>query len=80
MKIDSASEYFTVSSQTEPSFMPPCPTTAIMDIIDKLADWNKRKTRNILVYNLPEPFSKSDSDAFYFSLTLLSIQLFFCFY
>ena len=34
-----------------------------MDIIDEIADHDKRK-RNIIVYNLPEPFGKSDSDAF----------------
>ena len=62
MKIDNVSESFTGSSKTESTFMPPCSTTA-MDIIDELPVCDKRK-RNIIVYNLPEPSGKSNSDAF----------------
>jgi len=32
-----------------------------MDVIDEVADRDKR---NIIIYNLPEPSGKSDSDAF----------------
>ena len=57
MEIDNASESFIGSESTVHS-----PTTA-MDIIQKLADRDKRK-RNIIVYNLPESSGKSDSDTF----------------
>jgi len=46
MEIESASESFTESSQAEPTFVPPRPATAIMDIIDELADLK----RNIIFY------------------------------
>ena len=63
MEIDNASESLTESSQAEPALVPPRPNIGLMNIIDELADREKRK-RNIIVYNLPEPSSESDSDVF----------------
>ena len=64
MEIDSASESLTDSSPIGPATMSPRPSTA-MDIIDELADRERRK-RNIIFCNLPEssPNNKGDSDAF----------------
>ena len=49
MEIDNASEFFTGSSQTEPT---PWSNTS-MDIIDELADQEEHNS-----YNLPEPSGK----------------------
>ena len=61
-----------ISNSTQNRIVPLSPPNAAMGIIDELADRDRRK-KNLIIYNLPEPTSKNQSDSDLFTALCSSV-------